>query len=155
VFIISIQSSILIGSKRQFYPRKGVGVITVHATTRKDYFSRPFLVPMVEHLVGHEYLRQPCGMILVTRSDCNLVWKVWLKTENLALVGGNPHSFPDYLILLYFVYWFCFCCVFQYQCLPFKFGGAFSYIVPDLHHIFGIVFLVTLGTMCHFSLGVG
>jgi hypothetical protein len=44
---------------------------------------------------------------------------------------------------------------FQDKCLPFKFGGAFFYGTPDLHRSFGIVFLVTLGTMCHFSLGVG
>jgi hypothetical protein len=32
--------------------------------------------------------------------------------------------------------------------------GEFFYGTPDLHHPFGIVFLVTLGTMYHFSLGV-
>jgi hypothetical protein len=49
----------------------------------------------------------------------------------------------------------CFSCVFQVKCLPFKFKGAFSYVVPNLNHSSGIVFLGTLGTMCHFSLGVG
>jgi len=122
----------------------------VHTAMRKDYFSRPFIWPMVEHLAGHEYSRQPCGMIQVTWSDCSLVWEVWLKTENLVLVGGNPYSFPDHLILLDFFCWSCFCCVFQDQCLPFKFGGEFSY----LHRSIGIVFLVTLETMCHLSLGV-
>ena len=70
-------------------------------------------------------------------------------------MGGNPHYFS---LLFNLVGPFCFVlflCVFQVMCLPFKFGGAFSYVVPDLCHPVGIVFLVTLGTMCHFSLGVG
>jgi hypothetical protein len=67
---------------------------------------------------------------------------------NLALVGNTPHYFPCLLIL--FV-----CFVFQVKCLPFKFGGAFSYVLPNLHLSSGIVFLDTLRTMCHFSLGVG
>jgi hypothetical protein len=71
----------------------------VNACMRKDYFLRPFIWPMVEPLAGHEYSRQPCGMIQVTWSDCSLVWEVWLKIKNLALVGGNPYSFPNYLIL--------------------------------------------------------
>jgi len=58
----------------------------VNAAMRKDYFSRPFIWPMVEHVAGNEYSRQPCGMIQVTWSDCSLVWEVWLKTENLVLV---------------------------------------------------------------------
>jgi hypothetical protein len=29
----------------------------VHAATRKDYFSCPFIDPMVEYLAWHEYLR--------------------------------------------------------------------------------------------------
>jgi hypothetical protein len=29
--------------------------------------------------------------------------------------------------------------------------GERSYVMPDLRHSFGIVFLDTLGTMCHFS----
>jgi len=29
----------------------------LHAATRKDYFSRPFIDPMVEYLAQHEYLR--------------------------------------------------------------------------------------------------
>jgi hypothetical protein len=71
----------------------------LHAATRKDYFQRPFIDSMVEYLARHEYLRQLCWRILVTRSDCCLLWEVWLKTENLALVGGNPHSFTYHLIL--------------------------------------------------------
>jgi hypothetical protein len=65
-------------------------------------------------------------------------------------VGGNPHSFTYHLIL--FV---CFVFVFQERCLPFKFGGEFFFDTPDLHRPFDIVFLDTLRTMCHFSLGVG
>jgi hypothetical protein len=45
--------------------------------------------------------------------------------------------------------------VFQVKCLPSKFRGAFSYVLPNLRHSSSIVFLGTLGTMCHFSLGVG
>ena len=87
------------------------------------------------------------------QSDCHLLWRVWLKTLNLALVGGNPHYFPCYLIL---VCLFCFCyCVFQVKCLSFKFEGVLSYAMPDLRRSSGIVFLDTLGTMYHFSLGVG
>ena len=72
---------------------------------------------------------------------------------NLAVVGGTSLYFTCYLIL---VYLFCFCyCVFQVKCLPFKFGGVLSYATPDLHFSFGVVFLDTLGTMCHFCLGVG
>jgi hypothetical protein len=29
----------------------------VHVSTRKDYFSRPFINPMVEYLAWHKYLR--------------------------------------------------------------------------------------------------
>jgi len=39
--------------------------------------------------------------------------------------------------------------------LPFKFGGAFCYVTLYLCHPIRIVFRVTLGTMCHFSLGGG
>jgi len=58
---------------------------------------------MVERLAGHEYyyfLDRYSGynQVPIIRSDCRL-WKVWLNTENLALVGGNPHSFPCHLIL--------------------------------------------------------
>jgi hypothetical protein len=95
-------------------------------------------------------LRRHNWRIPVIQSDDRRLWKVWLKIENLTLVGGNPHSFPCHLIL--FV---CFVFVLQDKCLPFKFGGAFFYVTPDLHHPFGIIFLVTLGTMYHFSLGWG
>jgi hypothetical protein len=65
-------------------------------------------------------------------------------------MGGNPHYFPLSFDLICSILWW-----FSGNCLPFKFGGAFSYIMANLHRPFGIVFLVTLGTMCHFSLGVG
>jgi hypothetical protein len=90
--------------------------------------------------------RRLCWKIRIIQSDCRLLWRVWLKTLNLALVGGNPHYFfMCYLIL--FVQFFLFLRVFQVECLLFKFGGTFSYIMPDLRHPAGIVFLVTLGTM--------
>ena len=98
--------------------------------------------------------RRLCWKIQIIQSDCRLLWKVQLKTLNLALVGGNPHYF-SLLFNLVCPSCFVFLCVFQVKCLSFKFGGAFSYVVPDLRHPSGIVFLVTLGTMCHFSLGVG
>jgi hypothetical protein len=68
-------------------------------------------------------------------------------------VGGNPHYFS---LLFNLVSPLCF----VFMCLSGKMstiqvGGAFSYVVPDLRHPTGIVFLVTLRTMCHFSLGVG
>jgi hypothetical protein len=62
-----------------------------------------------------------------------------------VLVGGNPHYFSVYLIL--FVHFVMFLYVFQVECLPFKFGGVFYNVVPDLRHPSSIVFLVTLGTM--------
>jgi hypothetical protein len=33
------------------------------------------------------------------QSDYRLLWRVWLKTLNLALVGGTPHYFTCYLML--------------------------------------------------------
>jgi hypothetical protein len=66
----------------------------------------------------------------------------------LNACGRHPSFFPYVLIL--FV-----CFVFQVKCLQFKFGGAFSYILPNLLHSSGFLFLDTLGIMCHFSLGVG
>jgi hypothetical protein len=30
-------------------------------------------------------------------------WREWLKTENLALVGGNPYYLPCHLILFTFI----------------------------------------------------
>jgi hypothetical protein len=95
----------------------------VHAATRKAYFSRPLIDPMVEYLAWHECLRRPYWKILVTRSDCRLLWEVWLKTENLALVGGDPHSFTYHLIVCLFL----FLLYFSGYCLPFKFGGALLY----------------------------
>jgi hypothetical protein len=128
--------------------RAWIDYYKVHAATRKAYFSCPLIDPMVEYLAWHECLRRPCWKILVTRSDCRLLWEVWLKTENLALVGGNPHYFSLSLDCCLF----CFYYVFQDKCLPFKFGGALLHSTCVTH--IGIVFLVTLGTMCHLSLGV-
>ena len=65
-------------------------------------------------------------------------------------MGGTPHYFS----LLFDFVCVVFVLVFQVKCLPFKFGGAFSYVLPNLHHSSGIVFLDILGTMCHFSLEV-
>ena len=101
-----------------------------------------------------EKWRRPYWKIRIIQNNCRLLWKVWLKTLNLALVGGNPHYF-SFCYLILFLLCVLFLRVFQVKCLSFKFGGAFSYVVPDLRHPAGIVFLVTLRTMCHFSLGVG
>jgi hypothetical protein len=70
----------------------------------------------------------------------------------LSTCGRHPSLF---FLSFYSVCLICFCFVFQVKCLPSKFGGAFSYVLPNLCHSSGIVFLDTLGTMCHFSLGVG
>jgi hypothetical protein len=121
----------------------------VYATTRKAYFSRPFIDPMVEYLAWHECLRRPCWKSLATQSDYRFLWEVWLKTENLALVGGNPHYFPCHLIVCLFFILLCFS---GYVSAIQVWGGL---AILDLRHPIGIVFLVTLGTMCHFSLGVG
>ena len=45
--------------------------------------------------------------------------------------------------------------MFQVLCLPFKFGGALFYAMPELTRSLGIVNLVTLWTMCHFKFGGG
>jgi hypothetical protein len=45
-------------------------------------------------------VRQPFWRIWVTQSDCSQLWRVWLKTQNFALVGGKPHYFPYHLIYL-------------------------------------------------------
>jgi hypothetical protein len=43
------------------------------------------------------------------QSDCRLLWKVWLKTLNLALVGGTHHYFPcDLILFVYFVFFLLF-----------------------------------------------
>jgi hypothetical protein len=118
----------------------------VHAATMKAYFSRSLIDPMVEYLAWHECLRRLCWKILVTRSDCCLLWEVWLKIENLALVGGNPHSFTYHLIVCLFLLYF------SGYVFAIQVWGSLA--ILDLHHPIGIVFLVTLGTMCHFSLGV-
>jgi hypothetical protein len=70
----------------------------------------------------------------------------------LSACGRYPSLF---FLSFDFVYLICFCFIFQVKCLPSKFGGVFSYILPNLRPSYGIVFLDTLGTMCHFSLGVG
>jgi hypothetical protein len=75
-----------------------------------------------------------------------------VEDVKLSACGRHPSLFSlsfDCVCLI------CFCFVFQVKCLPSKFGRAFSYIFPNLRHSSDIVFLDTLGTMCHFSLGVG
>jgi hypothetical protein len=57
-------------------------------------------------------------------------WKVWLKTENLALVGGNPHYFS----LSFDLVSFCFSCDFQDNVCRSSLGGMFSCSVPSLQH---------------------
>jgi hypothetical protein len=43
------------------------------------------------------------------QSDCSLLWCVWLKTLNLALVGGTPHyfslSFDFVCVVFVLVFW--------------------------------------------------
>ena len=52
-------------------------------------------------------MRQPCWRIWVIQSDCCLLWRVWLRTLNLVLVGGNPYYIPCHLILfVYFIFVF-------------------------------------------------
>jgi hypothetical protein len=46
------------------------------------------------------------------------------------------------------VHFVLFLCVFQVKCLPFKFGGAFSYVVPDLRLPSGIVFFLSHWGQC-------
>jgi hypothetical protein len=74
------------------------------------------------------------------------------EDRKLSIGGRQPSLFS---LSFDFVCVFCFCRVFQEKCLSFKFGGAFFYGTLELHRSFGIIFLVTLGTMCHFSLVMG
>jgi hypothetical protein len=69
----------------------------------------------------------------------------------LSACGRQPSFFSLSFDLICFVL-FVFV---RNKCLLFKFGEAFSYVTPDLRRPFSIVFLATLGTMCHFSLGEG
>ena len=70
----------------------------------------------------------------------------------LSACGRQPSLF-SLLFDLVGLFWVCFLCVFQVKCNSSL--GERSYVMPDLRHSFGIVFLDILGTMCHFSLGVG
>jgi hypothetical protein len=78
------------------------------------------------------------------------------KDDKLSACGRQP-TFPFILLSLYFCLFVCFAFVvfFKTSVCHSSLGGAFFYGTPNLYHPFGIVFLVTLGTMCHFSLGVG
>jgi hypothetical protein len=68
------------------------------------------------------------------------------KDFKLSTCGRQPSlCFFCYLIL--FVHFVLFLCVFLVQVSAIQVGGVFSYVVPDLRHPFGIVFLVTLETM--------
>jgi hypothetical protein len=79
------------------------------------------------------------------QSDCRLLWRVWLKTLNLALVGGNPHYFS---MLFNLVCAFCsVLCVFQVKCLPFKFGGVSPTLCLTCAFPLVLYFFVTLGTV--------
>jgi hypothetical protein len=75
------------------------------------------------------------------------------KNFKLSFCGRQP-SLCSLSFDLVCLFCFYFCCIFQVKCLPFKFRGEFSYVTSDLCRSSGIVFLDTLGTMCHFSLGM-
>jgi hypothetical protein len=65
-------------------------------------------------------------------------------------VGGNPHSF--YFLSFDFV---CFVFVMFFKTsVLLQVWGTFANVIPKVFFSFGVVFLVILGTMCHFSLGV-
>jgi hypothetical protein len=65
----------------------------------------------------------------------------------LSACGRQPSLF-FLCYLTSFVHFVLFLCVFQVKCLPFKFGGAFSYVVPDLHLPSGIVFFLSHWGQC-------
>jgi hypothetical protein len=75
-----------------------------------------------------------------------------VEDVKLSACGRHPSFFS---LFFDFVYLICCCFVSQEKCLPSKFAGTISYILPILTHSSSIVFLGTLGRMCHFSLGVG
>jgi hypothetical protein len=74
------------------------------------------------------------------QSDCSLISRVWLKTLNLALVGGTPHYVS--------------CFMFSICCLPVKFGEAFFYAIPELTHPLGLLIQSHYGQCDVLSLGV-
>ena len=73
-------------------------------------------------------------------------------------MGGNLRSF-HFLSFDFVCLFVCFVVVFvvffRISVLHSSLGRTFSYVTPNVCCPFGIVFLATLGTMCHFSLGVG
>jgi hypothetical protein len=90
---------------------------------------------------------------------------VWLKTLNLALMGGTPqHSLFISLFVYFILFLFLFSFVTLVFCfsgtsvLEFKFGGnALSHTCSNQFlHLLGKIFpcIYTLGTMCNLSLGV-
>jgi hypothetical protein len=68
------------------------------------------------------------------------------KDFKLSACGREAFVIVIFYLFIYF---------FQVKCQPFKFEEVLSYATPDLRLSSSIVFLDTLGTMCHFSLGVG
>jgi hypothetical protein len=84
------------------------------------------------------------GVIVIRMESLAEDWK-------LSACGRQPSSF----FLIIWFYFLCFSCDFQDSVCHSSLGERFSFSVPNLHHYFGIVSLVTLGTMCHSSLGVG
>jgi hypothetical protein len=151
------------------------------AITMKVHFPPPFIDQFVKWLAGHLYFcvfgsyssynhypldpGKPEHTILtfafgvfayccMPSRPCNTPAVGSLAEDCKLNVCGRQLvvTFSFYCHLIWFcLFCFCFCCGFQEICLLFKFTGALSYVTPNLHHPINIVFLVTLGTMCHFS----
>ena len=79
-----------------------------------------------------------------------MLWRVWLKTVNLTLVGGNPYSF-HFLSFDFVCLFVCFVVFFRTSVVHSSLGGTFSYITLDVCCPVSIVFLATLGENVSFQ----
>jgi hypothetical protein len=71
----------------------------------------------------------------------------------LSACGRQPPHYSLCYLILFVHFVFVFHVLFRSSVCHSSLGER-SYVMPDLHHSSGIVFLYTLGTMYHFSLGV-
>ena len=83
-----------------------------------------------------------------------------IEDYKLSACGRQPFVTFSFLLsfdlVLFCFVLFCFVlCFFRKHVCYSSLGELLSYVTPDLHRPFGIVFLATLETICHFSLGVG
>jgi hypothetical protein len=76
------------------------------------------------------------------------------ESSNFKLSACGRHS-SLFSLSFDFVCLICICFCFLGKVFAIQVWGSVLLHLPNLRHSSGIVFLDTLGTMCHFSLGVG